>query len=149
APAWYGLARNFTSETGQGLLPNKEGYAQAREAARKALAIDSEYAPAHARLGWIAMYGDNDLAGAARHFERALALDPADLNVLGNSAALLQSLGRLDEALALDEAVVRRDPVNVTLLVNLGYDQRLTGHLDAAIVSFQTALSLSPGRGNA
>src|SRR5882757_115029 len=33
APAWEGLARNFTSEVSQGLLPSKEGYAQAREAA--------------------------------------------------------------------------------------------------------------------
>ncbi len=104
APAWDGLARNFANEASQGLLSNKEGYAQAREAAMKALAIDPEYAPAHARLGWIAMYGDNDLAGAAQHFKRALALDPADLNVLRNSATLLESLGRLDEALALEEA---------------------------------------------
>ena len=33
APAWDGLARNFANETSQGLLPNKEGFAQAREAA--------------------------------------------------------------------------------------------------------------------
>ena len=92
APAWYGLARNFASETGQGLLPGKEGFAQAREAAVKALAIDPDYAPAHAQLGWIAMYGDNDLAGAALHLERALAIDPADLRVLTTSATLLQSL---------------------------------------------------------
>src|SRR2546430_13109335 len=53
--------------------------------------------------------GDNDLAAAAKHYERALALDPADLNILGNGARLLASLGRLDEALALDEDVqVRR-----------------------------------------
>src|SRR5436190_10290772 len=149
APAWYGLARNLSSEAGQGLLPNKEGFAQAREAAVKALAIDSEYAPAHARLGWIAMYGDNDLAGAARHFERALALDPADLRVLTTSVTLLQSLGRLDEALALEEAAVRRDPVNVTTLFNLGYHQRMAGRLDAAISSFRTVLGLTPANGGA
>ena len=149
APAWDGLARNFTNETSQGLLPNKEGFAQAREAAMKALAIDPDYAPAHARLGYIAMYGDNDLAGAAQHFKRALALDPADLDVLRNSATLLESLGRLDEALALEEAVVRRDPVNVTALFNLGLHQRMAGRLDAAIASFRTVLSLAPGRGGA
>ena len=33
APAWDGLARNFVNEASQGLLSNKEGYAQAREAA--------------------------------------------------------------------------------------------------------------------
>jgi TolB-like protein/Flp pilus assembly protein TadD len=149
APAWAGLSRNLSNETGQGLLPNKEGLAQARDAATKALAIDPEYAPAHAGLGWIAMYGDNDLAGAAQHFERALALDPSDLHVLGNGASLLQSLGRLDEGLALDEAVVHRDPVNVTSFSNMGFHQRMAGRLDAAIVSFHTVLSLAPGRGGA
>jgi len=149
APAWVGLSRNFTNETGQGLLPGKEGFAQAREAAVKALAIDPDYAPAHAQLGWIAMYGDNDLADAALHLERALALYPADLSVLTTSATLLQSLGRLDEALALEEAAVRRDPVNVTALFNLGYHQRMAGRLDAAIASFRTVLSLSPSNGGA
>ena len=120
APAWAALAENLYHEADQGLLSTKEGYAQSREAAMKALAIDPDYAPAHARLGWIAMYGDNDLAGAAQHFKRALALDPTDLDVLRNSASLLASLGRLDEALALDEAIVRRDPVNVNALFNLG-----------------------------
>jgi len=149
APAWYGLARNFGNETGQGLLPVKEGFAQAREAAVRALAIDPDYAPAHAQLAWIAMYGDSDLAGAAQHLERALALDPVDMRVLTTSATLLQSLGRLDEALALEEAAIRRDPVNVTALFNLGYHQRMAGRLDAAIASFRTVLSLSPGNGGA
>jgi TolB-like protein/Flp pilus assembly protein TadD len=146
-PAWAELARNFSNETGQGLVSNKEGFAQAREATMKALTIDPEYAPAHARLGFIAMYGDNDLAGAALHLERALALDPADLDVLRGSASFLKSLGRLDEALAIEEAVVRRDPVNVTALYNLGYYQRMAGRFDAAIASFRTVLSLSPGNG--
>jgi TolB-like protein/Flp pilus assembly protein TadD len=149
AAAWDGLANNVLNETGQGLLPSKEGYAQAREAALKALAIDPDYAPAHARLGLIAMSGDNDLAGAAQHLKTALALDPADLNVLSNSAVLLESLGRLDEALALEESLVRRDPVNVTALYNLGVYQRSAGRFDAAIATLRAVLSLSPGRGNA
>jgi TolB-like protein/lipoprotein NlpI len=149
APAWTGLAENLYHETSQGLLPNKEGLAQGRDAATKALAIDPDYAPAHARLGSIALFGDNDLAGAAQHYRRALTLDPTDSDVLRNSALLLQSLGRLDEALALEEAVVRRDPVNVNALFNLGYYQRQDGRLDASIASFRTVLSLSPGNGGA
>ncbi len=149
APAWSGLSGNFFNETSQGLLPSKDGGAQAREAAMKALAIDPDYAPAHAQLGRIAMNFDNDLAGAAEHLKRALALDAADLDVLRNSAVLLASLGRLDEALALDEAVVRRDPVNVNALFNLGIILRNAGRFDAAIASFRTVLSLSPGNGGA
>jgi TolB-like protein/Tfp pilus assembly protein PilF len=149
APAWVAQAENFYHEADQGLLPNKEGYAQSREAAMKALAIDPDYAPAHARLGRIAMTGDNDLAAGAQHFKRALALDPADLDVLRSSAVLLLSLGRLDEAVALDEAVVRRDPVNVNALYNLGLHRRSAGRFDAAIASYRTVLSLAPGRGGA
>jgi tetratricopeptide (TPR) repeat protein len=149
APAWDGLAGNFGNETNQGLLSNKEGFAQAREAVTKALTIDPDYAPAHVELGWIAMYGDNDLAGATRHYQRALALDAGDLNVLRNSATLLTLLGRLNEGLALQEAVVRRDPVNVTGHFNLAIDQRTAGRYDAAIASFRTVLSLSPSRAGA
>ena len=67
--------------------------------------------------------------------------------MLRGSASFLKSLGRLDEALAIEEAVVRRDPVNVTALYNLGYYQRMAGRFDAAIASFRTVLSLSPGNG--
>src|SRR6185369_9685153 len=116
APAWDRLSTNFSNKANNGLMPSQEGLARAREADEKALAIDPDYAPAHSGLGYIAMFGDNDLAGAARHFQRALALDPTNLGVLGNAALFLQSLGRLDEALVLQEAVVRRDPVNVTAL---------------------------------
>jgi TolB-like protein/Flp pilus assembly protein TadD len=149
APAWSELARNFANKAGNGLMPSQEGLTRAREAAEKALAIDPDYGPAYSTLGRIAMYSDNDLAGAARHFERALALDATDLDVLRNAAAFLQNLGRLDEALALGEAVVRRDPVNVTALFNLGLFQRESGRYDAAIASCRTVLSLSPNRGGA
>jgi tetratricopeptide (TPR) repeat protein len=147
APAWDELARNALNEVDGGLLPNIDGYAQARDAANKALAIDPDYAQAHTHLGRIALLSDNDVAGAAAHYRRALALDPADSNVLRSSARLLQSLGRLDEAIALEEYLVRRDPVNVTALYNLGGYQLLAGQLDASIASFRTVLSLSPGNG--
>jgi tetratricopeptide (TPR) repeat protein len=149
APAWERLASNFSNKAGNGLLSSQEGYARAREAAEKALAIDPEYAPTHAELGYIAMYADNDLAAAARHFQRALALDPTDVAVLGNTSLFLQTLGRLGEALALLDVVVRRDPVNVTTIYNFGSHQRLAGRYAAAIASFRTALSLSPSYGGA
>ena len=115
----------------------------------KALAIDPEYAPAHASLGYVAMLGDNDLTEAAQHLKQALALDPTDLDVLRSSASLLQLLGRVEESLALQEAIVRRDPVNATAFMNLGLYQRKAGRLDAAIATYRTALSLAPGLGNA
>jgi adenylate cyclase len=149
APALTGLAINFNAEVGMGVMSSQQGYAQAREAAEKALAIDPDYAPAHAALGLSAMQADNDLAGAARHLERALALDPTGVPILSNSANLLSSLGRLDQALALHEAAVRRDPVSSASLSNLGTAQCATGRYDEAIGSYRAVLRLSPGRGGA
>jgi tetratricopeptide (TPR) repeat protein len=149
APALIELARNFTNKASQGLLPAQEAFVRARQAAEKTLAIDPDYAPAHAILGYIAMLADDDFATAAQYHRRALTLDPADVDVLHNAANFLTSLGRLDQALALDEAVVRRDPVNVTSLRTLGYHERMAGRYDAAIASLRTVLSLSPSQGNA
>jgi len=144
APAWERLAANFIGK--EHIASSHEGYIRAREAVEKALAIDPDYAPAHAQLGVIAE-DQNDLAGAAKHFERALTLDPTNLDVLHNAAVFLSDIGRLDEAFALQQAIVRRDPVNIVALNNLAYYQRLSGRYDEAIASARTVLSLSPGVG--
>ncbi|HEY8231001.1 MAG TPA: tetratricopeptide repeat protein [Rhodanobacteraceae bacterium] len=146
--AWYGLAGNFVNETNLGVLSNAQGLRQSREAAENALAIDPDYAPAQARLGWLAMV-QNDLPAAARYFERALALDPSDLDVLNNSANLLGTLGRLRPAIAIDEYVLARDPVNPITLQNLGVNYLNAGRYDEAIAKLHTLLSLSPDHGDA
>jgi TolB-like protein len=144
APAWVGLAMNFINKAASNMVSGHEGDARAREAVEKALAIDPDYAPAHAVLSWIAE-DQNDDAGAADHLERALTLDPTDLIVVGSACILLENLGRFDEALPLDEAIVRRDPVNTTVLLSHGDLQRKFGRYDEAIASFRTVLSLNPG----
>ena len=148
-PAWTSLALNFINETSNGALSNQEGYARAREATEKALAVDPNYAPAQSGLGFIAMTYDNDLAGAAGHFERALALARADLAVLGDTSTLLSNLGRVEEALAIEQARSARDPVNSNIFVSMGMLQINAGKFDDAMQSFRSALNLSPGRGEA
>jgi tetratricopeptide (TPR) repeat protein len=110
AAAWTGLADNYNYQADYVLLPIDEGSRRAREAANRALAIDPEYAPAHANLGLSAMLYDCDLAAAARHYERALELDPTNPDIIRDAAKLASRLGRLDEAVALYEYAVSRDP---------------------------------------
>jgi len=146
AAAWDGLALNYINRAGAGLLPFEEGFALARDAAEKALAIDPGYALAYSRIGWIELYHDNDMAQAARRFQRALELDPANTSTIGNTASLLRSLGRLDEAIALEEYFTTRDPVNSSGHANLGTSYLAAGRWDAAIAAYETSLKLSPGR---
>lgn len=144
APAWNRLSANFTGETLIDMLPADQGFRQAREAAGKALAIDPNYAPVHAELGSIAVE-QNDLPAAVRHLQRALTLDPTDLDVLNQSANLLQALDRLPAAIAIEEYVVARDPVNPVSLFNLGGNYLDAGRYDKAIDAYRTLLSVDPG----
>jgi TolB-like protein/Tfp pilus assembly protein PilF len=145
AAAWDGLARNYARQVGNGLLSFEEGSTLAHEAAEKALALDPDSARAHALLGWITMLFDKDLAQAARHIERALQLAPADLFIIRNAAMLLHALGRLDEAIVLEEHAIAQDPVDPIGHANLGTNYLLAGRNDDAIAAFETALRLSPG----
>lgn len=149
AAALAGLSRNYINLTGYNLLPPGEGYAKATEAANRALAIDPLNAMALSNLGWIAMTRDSDLAGAAQYMQRALELEPTNLSLIRNSSALVKSLGRLDEAIALLEYGIVRDPVNPVSHLNLGQNYVMAGRLDEAIEAERTALSLSPGIGGA
>ena len=146
AVAWVGLATNYSNQANKSLRQPGEGYALAREAAQRALSVQPNYAPALAHLGWIAMIYDNDLPLAARYLERALALEPSNLAIVGNSATLLYTLGRLEASIALDEYVVAHDPVNPTGHANLAEGYLSVGRYRQSISSYEMALRLSPNR---
>jgi TolB-like protein/Tfp pilus assembly protein PilF len=145
AAAWDGLGLVYEDQPNLGLRPFDEGYTLAREAVNKALAIDPNYALAHASLGWIAMTYENDLVAAARHFERALQLEPGNPDIIRQAADLTASLNRLDKAIALIEFALARDPVSSASHLNLGLYYTWAGRWDEAIASFSTALTLNPG----
>jgi TolB-like protein/Flp pilus assembly protein TadD len=144
APAWVDLAQIYFTQANMGLRPVDESFRLSREAANRALAIDSKYALADASLGYIAEAYDQDLAVAARHYERALELAPTDTDIIFWAANLARNLDRLDEAIALLEYAVARDPVNMSVHNGLGLAYFFAGRLDEALASFRTMDSLGP-----
>ena len=140
-----GLAGAYSRQVNTGLRLADDGIRLARVATEKALALDPEYAPAHARLGWISLYYDRDMAAAARHIQHALALEPANPDIIGIAANLARRLGRLDQAIAIGEYQLARDPVSAGGHYDLGLAYRYAGRLDEAIAKSRTALRLSPG----
>jgi adenylate cyclase len=96
ALAWTELGRAYANEAGNCWAPVIEGYARAREAVARALALESDLAEGHAQLGWIQMTHDRDWRGAAASYRRALELAPGNAAVLRRASALAANLGRLD-----------------------------------------------------
>jgi TolB-like protein len=146
APAWVETAKCRLLQVSNGILTNKEGGRLAREAVGEALAIDPDLAGAHASLGVLAERFDADPAAAARHFERALALDPANIDILGQTVLLARGLGRLELCARIGEYIALHDPVNPAGHARLSGSYFRLGRYDEAIASGRTALRLSPGR---
>ena len=144
AEAWDGLASNYGNQAIESILRSDEGFRLASEAAQRALALDPQYAQAHARLGWIAIHYDRDLESAARHLSHALALDPVNTEIIEIAAILLRRIGRLDQAIELGKYLVVHDPLNVEAHFDLALAHKYAGHLDAAITQFRSLLALSP-----
>ena len=145
AAAWAGMGHTYNQQVFAGLRPFGE-IRLGREATNRALAIDSDLAPAHAQLGWIANNFDNDPATAVRSYQHALALDPANADIMVEAAILARDLGRLDEASVLLEYAVARDPVNPLGHQSLGTTYLWAGRLDESIASYRSAQALSPSR---
>lgn len=146
AASWAGLANVYIEQSHKVLLPVDEGFRQAREAANKAIEINPDHADAHASLGDIAVSHDFELQLAARHTEKALALEPTNPSILRKASYVALALNRLNEAIGLLQYAIVRDPVNSICHARLGLSYFFAGKLDEAIDALRTSLRLSPGR---
>jgi serine/threonine protein kinase/tetratricopeptide (TPR) repeat protein len=145
ARALVGLADVRIRQADRGHVPIHDGYAQAREEVKKALEIDPNLADAHASLGWIQMSYDWDWSGADTSFRRALELEPGNATTVRRAASLAATLGRFEEAIALDRRAVELDPLDVATHNNLGLHAWHAGRPDEAEAAFRKALELNPG----
>jgi TolB-like protein/Tfp pilus assembly protein PilF/predicted Ser/Thr protein kinase len=146
ASAWAGLALARSTQADRSYLPLDEGYRKAREAAERALALDPNLAGAHAAMARIKRVYDWDWAGSDTFYQRALVLEPGNVLVVMGAASLATTLGRFEEAVALDRRAVKLDPLNSVSLAQLGFHAYRAGQLEDAIAALKKALELNPQR---
>jgi tetratricopeptide (TPR) repeat protein len=84
---------------------------EAREAYRRALALDPSHPDAHVNLGRL-LHEGGDPSGAQEHYRLALATRPEDATAAFNLGVALEDLGRDGDALAAYENAVALDPQN-------------------------------------
>jgi tetratricopeptide (TPR) repeat protein len=145
ARAWSALAWVLIARTEAAYGPSfEEGYRMARAAAERAMELDPSLAEAHAAIGRIKRTYDWDWAGADASFQKALVLEPQNSTVLLGASGLAASLGRFDEAVALNRRAVEVDPLSVVAHVSMGVHAYYANQLDLAADAYQKALAISP-----
>jgi len=144
ALAWVGLSRGRNWQANTGAIPVEEGHRLAREAVERALALNPNLAEAHAQMGRIKRQVDFDWAGADASFQRAVALDPGNAEVVRTAATSAAMLGRFDEALQLKRRAVDLDPLNAESWESRAETEFFMGQLDEAVADFKKALDLNP-----
>ena len=114
-PAHAGVADYYIQLGAWGGLPPHESFAAARQAANRALEIDSSLAEAHASLGFAVWAYDRDAGTASHEFQLAIALNP-DYSTAHHWLGLLNSArGRPEMAIASLERARKLDPYSPIL----------------------------------
>jgi eukaryotic-like serine/threonine-protein kinase len=144
SPAWVGIAVSHSRQAGWAYVNVDEGYRNARLEVEKALQLDPNFAEAHAALGWIQSHYDWDWVGADRSYQRALALDPGNANVVRQASSLAATLGRFQDAIALDQRAAELDPLSATVYYYSAIHLYYARELDAAEGAFRKALEVNP-----
>jgi TolB-like protein/DNA-binding winged helix-turn-helix (wHTH) protein len=118
--------RMFFGDPGYPHSP-EEGMRIMLEAVDKALAIDPDSAEAYANLGGIAWVFEGDAMKAAPLIEKSISLDPWNLDIVAFAAEFAKFIGRQQEALALEEVLVDRDPLCTNCRFRLAMSYMYTG----------------------
>jgi adenylate cyclase len=118
----------------------------------RVLAIDPENGSATADRGWMAFFYNNDLETATSYINRALSYSPHDSNALFAGGMISARMGRNDDAIALIEAALLRDPLCSVCLYVLMKASINDGQFDKALEASERRMRVATGgwitRGN-
>ncbi len=146
ALAWAELSQAYRIEADRTWAPVAEGYGRAREAVERALALDPDLPEGHTLLGWIRMNYDWDFRGAEVSVGRALELSPGNSSALNLSGVLVQTLGRLDEAIGFYHRALEQDPLSSSSHQNLAAALEAMDRFADSEAEHRKALELAPQR---
>jgi DNA-binding winged helix-turn-helix (wHTH) protein/TolB-like protein/tetratricopeptide (TPR) repeat protein len=144
ADAYVGVADSYSMLGLYAILPPKEAFPAAKEAAKRALGMDDGLAAAHATLGFIHFYFDWNSSDAISEFRRALADNPNYAMAHSWYGENLVAMGRFQEAAAEAQTALEDDPLSLIIGSNAGWTLSLAGQSDQAIEILKKAIEIDP-----
>ena len=144
AEGYVGVADSYATLGLYALLPPKEAFPAAKEAAKRALEMDDGLAEAHASLGFIHFYYDWNAAEAVKEFQRALVENPNYAMAHSWYGENLAAMGRFQESSAETQRAMEGDPLSLIIASNAGWTFSLAGRIDEAIEILKKAIDVDP-----
>jgi len=144
ALAYAGIATVWASRQQMGFVPPDEAAPRMKEAAARALELDSTLAEVHSLLAAVKTWLDWDWDGGETAFRRAIAINPNYPDARALYSLLLMILGRPREAMAQIEHARRLDPLNDLFQTFYGMDLLAARRYDDAIAQFRNAIKTAP-----
>jgi len=143
ALAYAGLADSNLTLQDYTFVSPKETLPKAKEAAHKALEIDSMLAEAHNSLAQV-MFREWDWEGAEREHKLAIELNPNYATAHHWYSLVLTYMGRFDEAVAEMRLALELDPLSLVINRNLGMGLYYARRYDQALEQLQKTLEMEP-----
>jgi serine/threonine protein kinase/TolB-like protein/Tfp pilus assembly protein PilF len=144
ALAYAGIADTYAQLSFFNVFPPSDVMPKAKAAAEKALTIDNHLGEAHVSLGYVSFTYDFDWTAAGKHFDQAIALNPAYARTHSFYPLYLSSLGLADQSIAAATSAMELDPASPGNSHNLAVQLYLAGRFDQAIDQCRKTIELDP-----
>ncbi|MDB4906137.1 MAG: protein kinase [Gemmatimonadetes bacterium] len=144
ARAWANMAICYTA-IARNLFGHPADYLPlARDAALKAVALDSTNAEAHGARGIVANYVDLDWALTDREFRRAIALDSTYADAYYFYGLFLGTMQHADSAVAMERRAVQLEPISGVANMGPGMVLYLAHRSADAVPLLRAAVAANP-----
>jgi serine/threonine protein kinase/tetratricopeptide (TPR) repeat protein len=144
AAGYAGLADAYALQGYFGYLPGREAFSKSREAARRALGLDSEIPESHISLAIADMLFFRNFAEAESALQQARALDPNSGSAHDVSCWFANEMGRSSEAIAECRKTVEIDPLSLLSNLDLANTYYLAREYDQAVQQANRTLEIDP-----
>ena len=127
-----------------GTMTFDEALPRSKAAAEKALALDPSLSEAHASMAAALLWHDRDWAGAERHVQEALRLNPGYPGAHLVYNVLLRATGRHAQSVAEARRAIELDPLSLINNFDLAWSYYQWHRFDEAIAQVRRTLEIDP-----